>query len=226
MPPIECPLQFTQVEADVAGMASRVTVVQTFMNPSRDPIEAIYTFPLPADASVDRMRIKIGDRVVEGEIKPRGEARAIYESARAAGQTAALLDQERPNIFTQSIANVAPGAVVEVEISYISLLKYEDGQYEFDFPMVVGPRNAMHAPDPDSITPPIVYHGMRTGTDVALTVHLNAGTSLKQVGSTLHAININKLSAGRYDITLARKDEIPNRDFILKWTPAGNGVTE
>ncbi len=225
-PGVVMPLKGTVVTADVAGIAARVTLVQTFINPNRTPIEAVYTFPMAATAAVDRMRIKVGDRIVEGEIRRAEEARAIYDAAKAAGQTAALLDQERPNIFTQSVANIMPGAEVQVEISYVELLKYEEGEFEFTFPMVVGPRNTMNANDPTKIAPPITPKGTRTGQNISLTVRLNSGMSLQSIGSTLHAININKHGAGRYDVTLARKDEIPNRDFILKWKPAGTGVTE
>ena len=223
---IVMPLKHTKVSADVAGIAARVTVVQTFTNPSPEPIEAVYTFPLPAEAAVDRMRIKVGDRIIEGEIKKAEEARAIYDAAKAAGQTAALLDQERPNVFTQSIANITPGAQIEVEISYVELLKYENGEFEFSFPMVVGPRNTMNATDPDKIFPPITPKGTRTGHDVSLWVSVNAGQSLQSIGSELHAINVTKHGAGRYDVTLANSAEIPNRDFILRWQPAGAGVTE
>ncbi len=225
-PAVVMPLKHTAVVADVAGIASRVTVTQTFTNPSPTPIEAIYTFPLPADAAVDRMRIKVGERIVEGEIKRAEEARMIYEAAKNAGMTAALLDQERPNIFTQSIANIMPGTTVQVEISYVDMLKYENGEFEFSFPMVVGPRNTMNAPDPEQISPPITPKGTRTGHDVSLTVHLDAGMSLRSVESKLHAIKMEKRGAGKYEVTLSGKGEIPNRDFILNWIPAGTGVTE
>jgi Ca-activated chloride channel family protein len=225
-PGLVMPLKHTSVEADVAGIAARVVVVQTFTNPSATPIEAVYTFPLPGNAAVDRMRIKVGERIIEGEIKRAEEARAIYDAAKSAGMTAALLDQERPNVFTQSIANIVPGATVEVEISYVDLLKYEDGQLEFSFPMVVGPRNTMNADDGPQIAPPITPKGTRTGHDVSLTVHLDAGMSLQQIGSVLHAVTVNKRGAGKYDVSLTNKSEIPNRDFILKWTAAGEGVQE
>jgi Ca-activated chloride channel family protein len=225
-PGVVMPLKHTAVVADVAGIASRVTVVQTFTNPSRTPIEAVYTFPLPGDSAVDRMRIKVGERIVEGEIKRAAEARAIYDAAKNAGMTAALLDQERPNIFTQSVANIMPGATVQVEISYVDMLDYENGEFEFSFPMVVGPRNTMNATDPDKISPPITPKGTRTGHDVSLTVHLDAGMSLQSVKSVLHAVKVDKKGAGKYDVSLSNAQEIPNRDFILKWTPAGSGVQE
>lgn len=135
-----CPLKHTDVTADVAGYVARVTVKQQFANTSQEPIEALYTFPLPADAAVDDMTITLGSRTIRGEIKRREEAKQIYDAAKQAGQSAALLDQERPNIFTQSVANVMPGEQVTITISYVNLLKYDEGRYEFSFPMVVGPR--------------------------------------------------------------------------------------
>jgi Ca-activated chloride channel family protein len=136
----ECPLQHTDVTADIAGYVARVTVKQQFQNTASDPVEAVYTFPLPEDAAVDDMTMTLGNRIIRGEIKRREEARQIYEAARDAGQSAALLDQERPNIFTQSVANLMPGEPVTVTISYVRLLKYDEGGYTFSFPMVVGPR--------------------------------------------------------------------------------------
>ncbi|HVG17577.1 MAG TPA: VIT domain-containing protein, partial [Blastocatellia bacterium] len=136
----QCPLKHTDVKAEISGFLSRVVVTQEFENPFKDKIEAVYTFPLPQNAAVDDMTMRVGDRTVRGRIKRREEARAIYEAARAAGNVASLLDQERPNIFTQSVANIMPGEKVTVTISYVETLKYEDGSYEFVFPMVVGPR--------------------------------------------------------------------------------------
>src|SRR5262245_55591631 len=139
-PRADCPLRHTDVKAEVSGQLARVTLTQEFHNPFQEKIEAVYAFPLPQSAAVDDMTMIVGDRTVKGKIKRREEAQAIYEAAREAGHTASLLDQERPNIFTQSVANIAPGAEVKITISYVEFLKYEDGTYEFVFPMVVGPR--------------------------------------------------------------------------------------
>lgn len=218
-----CPLEKTRVVADIAGFGARVTVTQSFVNPSTEPIEAVYTFPLPADAAVDRMRMKIGDRIIEGQIKRREEARQIYDAARAAGQTASLLDQERPNIFTQSVANIVPKARVEIEISYVQVLKYEEGQFEFMFPMVVGPRFLGNAPDPAKISPPITPKATRTGTNVDLTVNIEAGAGLREVRSTLHAVSSSQ-NGSRAQIKLAKRDEIPNRDFILRYRTSTDSV--
>ncbi len=146
-----CPLQHTDVDAEVSGPVTRVTVQQRFANPYQQKIEAVYTFPLSHRSAVDRMRITVkgpsGERVVEGEVKERNLARQIYESAKASGYVASLLEQERPNIFTQSVANIEPGSTVVVEISYVEWLRRTDGVYSFDFPMTVGPRYIPGAPD-------------------------------------------------------------------------------
>lgn len=224
--PVALPLKGTTVNADVSGFGARVTVVQTFTNPSRTPIEAVYTFPLPADAAVDKMRMQVGDRVIDGVIKRREEARMIYDAAKSQGQAAALLDQERPNIFTQSVANILPGSTVKIEISYVQILKYEDGQFEFSFPMVVGPRYLGNAPDPGKIHPPVIPEGKRTGSNISLTVNLDAGAPVVDVKSVLHEVTINARNDRQAVITLRRKDEIPNKDFILRYRTATNSVQD
>ncbi|HTQ10611.1 MAG TPA: VIT and VWA domain-containing protein [Fimbriimonadaceae bacterium] len=221
---IVLPLKGTDVDADISGFGARVTVVQTFTNPSKAPIEAVYTFPLPADAAVDRMRMKVGDRIIDGVIKPRDEASAIYEAAKSHGQAAALLDQERPNIFTQSVANILPNSTVQIEISYVQILKYEDNQFEFSFPMVVGPRYLGNAPDPQKIAPPVIPEGMRTGSNISLTVNLDAGAPIVDVKSILHDVSVKEVGPTRATVTLKHKDEIPNRDFILHYRTATDSV--
>lgn len=218
-----CPLERTSVTADIAGFGARVVVKQAFVNPTSAAIEAVYTFPLPHDAAVDRMRMRIGDRVIEGTIKRREEARQIYDQARANGQVASLLDQERPNIFTQSVANIMPKARVEVEISYVQVLKYEAGQFEFNFPMVVGPRYTANAPDPGKISPPIVHKDQRAGNNIDLTVNIAAGTGIRELKSALHQV-VSNLNGERAQVKLKKQNEIPNRDFVLRYRTATDTV--
>ena len=139
-----CPLEHTNVVADISGPFTRVTLKQRYDNPYKHKIEAVYTFPMSHRSAVDRMTMTVitpeGERLVIGEVLERNEARRIYEEAREAGYVASLLEQERPNIFTQSVANIEPGNKVVIEISYIETLASRDGVYTFDFPMVVGPR--------------------------------------------------------------------------------------
>src|SRR5688572_6562270 len=139
-PKAVCPLKHTNVKAEISGFISRVVVTQEFENPFKEKIEAVYTFPLPQNAAVDDMTMLVGDRTVRGRVLRREEAQAVYEAAKTGGKVASLLDQERPNIFTQSVANIMPGEQIKITISYVETLKYEDGSYEFVFPMVVGPR--------------------------------------------------------------------------------------
>ena len=219
--PVVCPLKHTDVTADVVGFISRTTVRQVFYNPLDKKIEAVYVFPLPQDAAVDDMTMIVGDRRVVGLIKEREEAREIYEEAKAAGHVAGLLDQERPNIFTQSVANIEPGVQVEIEISFVETLKYEDGVFEWVFPMVVGPRYipgggcapapmttgtpTTQVPDADKITPPVTPKGTRSGHDISVKVSIDvgAGRRIHDVLSPLHEI------AGRR-ITPALGDPEPN----------------
>jgi Ca-activated chloride channel family protein len=135
-----CPLKHTAVDAEISGTMARVTVTQQFHNPFQRKIEAIYIFPLHQDSAVDDMTMTVGDRLVKGVIRERGEARRIYTEAKARGQVASLLDQERPNIFTQAVANIEPGEQIVITISYSQTMAWKDGRFEFDFPTVVGPR--------------------------------------------------------------------------------------
>ena len=143
---VECPLKHTDVQVNISGFIARATVTQTFHNPYNENIEAVYVFPLPHTAAIDAMTMKIGDRTIVGVMKRRAEARAIYEKAIQQRQTASLLEQERPNIFTQSVGNIKPNAEIHIETSYVDVLAYDVGTYEFHFPMVVGPRYIPGAP--------------------------------------------------------------------------------
>jgi Ca-activated chloride channel family protein len=143
---VECPLRHTDVRTEISGYLARVTVTQTFQNPFTDTIEAVYVFPLSHSGAVDQMSMLIDDRRIVGVMKRREEAKRLYQQAVQQGKTASLLEQERPNIFTQSVGNIPPGEEVRIEISYVDVLDYDKGTYEFRFPMVVGPRYNPGAP--------------------------------------------------------------------------------
>jgi Ca-activated chloride channel family protein len=155
----DCPLKHTDVTVSISSHVAYVSVRQVFTNPFPDKIEAVYTFPMSSRAAVSEMMMKVGDRLILGKIKRREEARRIYEEAKAAGHVASLLDQERPNIFTQAVANIEPGKTVEVTIGYSETLKYEEGTYRFVFPMVVGPRFIPSAPPPPTPVRPVPRRG-------------------------------------------------------------------
>src|SRR5262245_13056686 len=241
-PRAECPLKHTDVKAEVSGQLARVTVTQEFHNPFRDKIEAVYVFPLPQSAAVDDMTMIVGDRTVKGKIKRREEAQAIYEAAREAGQTAGLLDQERPNIFTQSVANIVPGAEVKITISYVEFLRYEEGTYEFVFPMVVSPRyipgrpvgkrgggwtpDTNKVPDASRITPRVAPKGMRAGHDISIEVKLDAGVPIDGLKSKLHEVDVARTDNHRAVVRLKDQATIPNKDFILKFDVAGKTMSD
>ena len=136
----EFPLKHTEVAAEIGGSIARTEVEQIYTNPFREVIEAVYVFPLPALGAVHDFVMEIGGRKIVGLIRPREEAEQIYAEARARGQTASLLTQERPNVFTQSVANIEPGGEVKIRITYFERLSYAHGNWEWVFPMVVGPR--------------------------------------------------------------------------------------
>ncbi|MDT4955416.1 MAG: Ca-activated chloride channel [Acidobacteriota bacterium] len=237
-----CPLKHTDVKAEISGFLSRVRVTQEFENPFKDKIEAVYTFPLPQSAAVDDMTMMVGSRTVKGKILRREEAQAVYEAARSNGQVAGLLDQERPNIFTQSVANIMPGEKVTVTISYVETLKYEDGSYQFVFPMVVAPRyipgaptsagtggtspNTTQVPDASKITPPVAPKGTRAGHDISVDVVLDAGVPIDELKSNSHEIEVERPNGWSAHVRLKDKDSIPNKDFVLKYDVAGRRVED
>src|SRR5215831_3350091 len=137
---VDVPLRHTDVRIAVAGFLADVRVEQTFVNPFDKKIDAVYQFPLPTRAAVSEMEIDVGARTIRGRIDRRAEARRTYEEARGEGHVAALLTQERPNLFTQSVANLEPAARVVVRLRYVQPLDYEAAGYELAFPMVAGPR--------------------------------------------------------------------------------------
>ena len=237
-----CPLKHTDVKADISGFLVRATITQEFENTADHKIEAVYTFPLPQNSAVDDMTMLVGGRTVKGKIKKREEAKQIYEDARRNGNVASLLDQERPNIFTQSVTNIMPGEKVKIVISYVETLKYEDGNYEFVFPMVVGPRyipgNAMgkqaggwandtdQVPDASRITPNVAKPGTRAGHDISVEVRLDAGVPLDNLISKTHEVTINREGQNKAVIKLKDQASLPNKDFILKYDVAGRKIND
>ena len=140
------PLLHSDIEIRVSGLVARTHVTQTFLNPFDEWFEGVYFFPLPENAAVDRLRMSIGERVVEGEIRERTAAKRDYEAARDSGKRAALLEQERPNVFTSSVANIGPREDIVVEIEYQQTLRYDAGTFSLRFPMTVGARYIPGAP--------------------------------------------------------------------------------
>lgn len=240
---IPAPILKTDVQITVTGIIARTTLRQEFVNPSRvkdDWAEGIYVFPLPETAAVDHLRMKIGERTIEGQIKERAEAKKVYDQAKGEGKPASLVEQERPNIFTISVANIAPGDRIIVEIEYQETVRYDQGTFSLLFPMVIGPRYIPGTPvviedqppgngwsldsdrvtDASRITPPVQHPNHAPINPVSLTIDLAAGFPLGKIESAYHQILTIAEPDGRRHITL-RADHVPaNRDFQLSWQPA------
>ncbi len=237
-PEVPFALVHTSVRAQVSGDVARVEVTQYYANPSPDRLEAIYTFPLPPNAAVTDMLFRIGNRVVLSEVHRREEARRTYEAARAEGKTAALTEQERPNVFTQSVANIPPGATVAVVLRYVHEVPLDDGRYLFHFPTTIGPRYVPGAPlsessgpgfspdtdrvpDASRVTPPVVAPGAPAPHDVDIVVRLVPGDAFEDVAATSHRVETGLDEGGARVVALAQDDCRPDKDFALTWRAAG-----
>jgi Ca-activated chloride channel family protein len=235
------PLLKSEVELDVTGMLARVRVVQRFRNPGRDWLEGIYQFPLPSGSAVERLRMRVGERMIEGVIKEKQQAEQVYREAKASGKKASLVSQQRPNMFTTSVANIAPGEEVQVEIGYQQVVDYRDGRFELRFPLVIGPRyipgrtlvsensqftqvhgwarDTDQVPDASQITPPVADPADGPLNPVSLRVSLDAGLPLKEVRSHYHPMIESRESPERISLHLAEGPVPADRDFLLSWQP-------
>jgi Ca-activated chloride channel family protein len=220
------PLKSTAVRAEVAGLFTRVTVTQTFQNPFDRTIEATYNFPLPNDAAVDDMRIVIGSRVVRGVVMEKKKAQAAYEKAKGEGKVTALLEQQRPNLFTQLVANITPGAEIEVMISYVETLNYADDTYEFNFPMTIGERyipSTMNLNDAEKIA---TDSRDDPGHRISIEMVIEAGVPIQGIASNTHEIVVDRHTASKFFVRLKNDGEIPNRDFRLSYKTAGTKIED
>ena len=210
----------TDVDYSITGAVARATIKQQFKNSSEFWAEGLYIFPLPEKAAVDQFRMIIGDRIIEGQIKERVQAKKIYENAKAAGKKTSLIEQQRPNVFTTSLANIAPGETITIEFEYQQILDYKDGRYHLRFPMIVGPRYhpANHLPDNTRVyTETDSLNNSHNPTRIH--VLLDAGVSLSELNSSYHRININQTSETRYSISTIGENIHADRDFELVWKP-------
>jgi Ca-activated chloride channel family protein len=235
---VPLPLKHTDVKGSVCGYIATVEVVQQFQNPFSEKIEAVYVFPLPQNAAVNEFIMVIGARRIRGIIRERQEAEAIYREARRQGHVASLLTQERPNIFTQKVANIEPGKQIDVNIKYFNTLAYADGWYEFVFPMVVGPRfNPPGSTDGvgavgrgrmgvsgQSTEVQYLRPNERSGHDISLAVEIDAGVKIEEVACASHAIKKDSDGSEKVRVQLSELDNIPNKDFVLRFKVAGDTV--
>ncbi|MGL4967701.1 MAG: marine proteobacterial sortase target protein [Inquilinus sp.] len=243
---VEAPRLGTDVDLTVSGPTARAHVTQVFQNPTDQWVEAVYVYPLPEDGAVDTLKMVVGDRVITGDIAAREEARRTYEAAKQAGQTAGLVEEERPNLFTTSVANVGPGETVLIQIEYQETVHQSGDRFSLRVPLVVAPRynpapvrqsvdfqpgqggwgQATTDPvrDRDRITPPVLDpRGSAPVNPVTLKVRLQAGFPLGEVVSANHAVDIETQGPDSRMVTM--KGPVPaNRDFELSWAPAAGAA--
>ncbi len=215
------PLKYTEVRADITGLLADVKVIQKFENNLNKNIEAVYVFPLPHDSAVNSLEIKIGERIIKGVIKEREEARRTYEDARDEGKKAGLLEQERANVFTMSVANIEPAQEILVTLTYYETVKYEDGEYEFVFPMTITPKyiDKTQVKDSEKISPPVETR--KAGREINLFINLDTGFTPGEIKSPSHLLFIQEKGETKREIQLAKEGELPDKDFILKYSSSG-----
>ena len=221
----QVPLKKTWAEVNIAGVIAAVKVHQIFENTGGRPIEAIYVFPASTRAAVHAMRMKIGTRTIDAKIERKAEARAQYDAAKQSGRRASLLEQEQPNVFTTSVANIIPGDRIEVELDYSELVVPENATYEFVYPTVVGPRYAGGAnPNTDRwMANPHLPEGKQEPYAFDVKVHLQTGIGLKEVSSPSHKIAVSYAGPSTADIKLDQSGG-GNKDFILRYRLAGDKI--
>lgn len=241
-----------EVEISVSGLVARGRVTQRFVNPGEEWLEGVYVFPLPENAAIDRLRMVVGERVIEGQVREKEEAREVFAQARRDGRRASLLEQHRPNVFTSRVTNVGPGETVEVTIDLQQAVDYDGGRMRLRFPTVVAPRYFPGAPAPEasaggrSGVVPIVADAVsavagRAGRAVhtlveelrpelapanrlSLAVHLDPGVTLAALGSPSHAIDVAAAGERGWRVALAGQAVAADRDFELVWEPAPGRV--
>jgi Ca-activated chloride channel family protein len=236
----------TEVAIQVTGIIARTRVTQVFHNPGAEFVEGVYVFPLPEQAAVDHLWIRIGDRQIEGQVKEKEEARRTYEAAKREGRKAALVEQQRPNLFTNSVAHIGPNEMVRVTIEYQQSLAYDNGEYKLRFPLAVTPRYTPGGPtveampeepkalEAEPMLRPALYTPQQAGTmaracddatnPVDIVVMIDAGAPLAKVTSSYHDITVEKSASDRTVVYLQKEQDEADRDFELAWSPAGASV--
>ncbi len=222
------PLKSTRVQARVAGTVADVRVMQTYRNEGSRTIEARYIFPGSTQAAVHGMTVRIGDRLLSANIREKQRARIEYEAAKKEGRTAALLDQQRPNVFQMSVAHILPGDEVQVELRYTELLLPTEGRYRFVYPTVVGPRYHVAKKDGGAAGFPATPHlaeGQRSASAFDMQVRFASPLPVQDLVSPSHRIEVQGEASTQAEVALADDgDAKDNRDFILEYRLAGTAT--
>lgn len=220
----QLPLKSTRVTAQISGVIANVTVVQHYHNDGKRPIEARYVFPGSTGAAVHALSVRLGDRVIEAKIREKHQARIEYEKARTEGRTTALLEQERPNVFSMNVANILPDDDVLVELHYTELIAPTDRKYQFIFPTVVGPRYAGSGSGPISqggsgAFPAIPYHpeGIASASKFELEVQFDSPLAVTDIASNTHPVKVTGMGYRHSHVTLDTSKTGNDRDFILDY---------
>lgn len=211
------PVLKSKVDIKVTGIVARTKLTQTFKNAGKEWVNALYVFPLPENAAVDHLLMTIGERKIEGKIKEKTEAKRIYLQAKAQGKKASLVAQQRPNMFSNSIANIGPGETIEVTIEYQQKLNFDQQQYSLRFPMTITPRYIPNNSNSEPLIQPELSAN-QTNNNIELQVNLHAGFEVQEIKSEFHPITVKQRPNGSQHIQIS-EGEIANRDFVLTWQP-------
>ena len=228
----------TRMHVQVTGNLARVHVEQEFSNTGDDWVEGLYVFPLSKESAVDEVLMHIGERTIRGEVHEKAKAQALYTAARAEGRHAGLVEQERPNLFTSAVANIAPHAGITIEITYLETLPFRDGRYTLNLPLAITPRYTPGAPQDATGPMPAVTAALLNATlgttatpervraarqQVSIDIELEPGFALGNVSSLHHAIEMQKSAAGKH-VHMQSEDVPADRDFELVWTQADSAA--
>ncbi len=221
----QAPVVGSFVHLEVTGVVARGTVTQFFHNPTDDWMSGVYLFPLPHNAAIDSLRMRIGDQILKARVAELEEAATRYRQALEEGVKASLLRQLRPNVFSMSVAQIGPGEEIEVEIGLQLEIRYDDGRFRMRFPLLAADRyrdSASTNPQdsPALPSPPRLPIADELANLVALRFDLVSGYPLATVTSPTHEVQVFETGDGRYAVELAA-DLVPaDGDVVLEWTPS------
>jgi Ca-activated chloride channel homolog len=226
----QMPLKSTSAEVNIAGVIADVKMRQVYINTGKKPLEALYVFPASTRAAVYAMQMQVGKRLIVAKVASKDQARERYEQAKAQGKTTSLLEQERPNVFQMSIANIQPNDSIIVTMSYTELLVPEEGEYEFEYPTVVAPRystsySKFAKENQTWIEQPFEKEGKAPSYSFDLKTRINAGMPVDAVSCSSHKVSITNDKDGSKSVRLDPTEKLGgNRDFILKYRLSGNNT--
>ncbi|WP_460049393.1 marine proteobacterial sortase target protein [Sessilibacter sp. MAH2] len=235
----------TEVNTRITGLVGTTTVRQTFKNESSNWQEGLYVFPLPEDSAVTDLAIFTNDRKIVAEIHEKIEARHKYEVAKKEGKKAALLEQQKPNLFVQAVSNIPPNENIDVEITFYQIIPFRNGEFEYRLPTTMTPRysprqngtptnlevdtkvnlekgaganlpQVLSFENQDFIPTP--RFSTQLENPMKFSIEIEAGLNLSDIEVLFHEIEIERMQS-IYKIT-AKDEWIPmNRDLVLTWKP-------